>query len=1585
MNNVIEENEAVAIIGMACRFPGAETPEQFWANLRDGVESISIFSDSEVIASGVDPELVNHRNYVKAGGSLKDIAKFDAGYFGITPRDAELMDPQQRIFLECVTEALESAGYLTDEYDGLIGIFAGSNISTYWENHLKTRDGLIDGDLSAAMANNKDFLTTFVSYKLDLKGPSYSLSTGCSTSLVSVVVACQSLLSYQCDIAVAGGVSIITPQRTGYLYQGVGIASPDGHCRTFDAQAQGTVGGNGSGVVILKRLSEAIENRDPIHAVIKGSAMNNDGSLKVGFAAPSVQGQAEVIAMAQAVAGVQAETITYVEAHGTGTQIGDPIEVSALTRAFRAGTDKQGFCALGSVKTNLGHLDTAAGIAGLIKTVLALKHRQLPPSLHYKTPNPKINFSNSPFFVNTELREWKTDGGPLRAGVSSFGIGGTNAHVILEEAPQAAKSTDFKPWHLLPLSAKTPTALAAYAQVLADHLKENADLSIADVAYTLSVGRRSLPHRLSLVCRDREEAVEILSTFNPQRIHIGAPGQGTQSSVWMFPGLGEHYKEMGAGLYRDEAVFRKYVDRCAELLQPHLPLDIRDVLFANRANNGRPTSPGESNGMARVFDLRKMLGREAIAEETLNEPIHQIRYTHAALFTIEYSLAKLLMSWGLNPRAMIGYSISEYVVACLASVLSLEDALMLIARRGALMEETPRGAMLAVPAPRHEIESFLDSSVSIAAENGPALCILAGSDDGIARIEKHFTTPDRVCRRLQASYAFHSRMMEPIMDRFLDLVRSIKLSPPKIPYISNVTGDWIKSEEATDPVYWAKHLSQTVRFGEGVARLWELERAVMLEVGPGNSLSSLALQQAPLQKVQAFSIPTMRAAYDAQSDLAALLSAWGKLWLAGVRIDWNAYYKTEARQRLALPTYPFERQDYWVELSTLSEKAPSPSKQLGHRQTKKQDIADWFYVPSWKRTPWQQTNKQKVAGLVSRWLLLTDKGGIAHGLAESLRENGAECITVTYGSAFEVIGDRACVVNPESAEDFSSMITWLRASEQLPERIVHCWLLDAESHGEGGTAFAEAQTRGFYSILHLVRALGAAGVQDSIRLEILTQGVHEITGDEQLYPERATVLGPCNVVPQEYPNIRCRNIDLALIEQGETSRKRIIAGLLREFTEEGVGNIVVHRGPYRWVQRFERVRLEECFPQASKIRQGGVYLITGGLGKIGLILTEHLCSQYNAKVVLVGRSPFPAKETGKSESWTGDKRGRASTVAEKLLQLEAAGAQWAYYQADIADKARMNEVLENAQARFGALNGVIHAAGITTAGSIQDLTMQECEEHFRPKAQGLIILSELLQSVNLDFCVLLSSTASILGGLGFMAYSAANNFMDAFARRCNRVSPFPWISSNWDSWAEEEEFVRHTAPDDPFHQLFMHPRESTQAWERILAGETAPQVIVAINDLKIRMAQWIKLESGGSTESAETVTLAHPRPSLQTMYIAPSNEIERTLVEIWQEVLGIGQIGVHDNFFELGGHSLLGTRIIARVRKAFSIDLPVRIIFNTPTIAGFSDVIIQKQAEQMGEQALTELMEQLDLLSEENAQQLLLTSSTFESSSEQHV
>lgn len=877
--------EGIAVIGIAGRFPGADDVVAFWQNLVNGVSGVTDVSPKP------ESSLPQHPNYVAKAAVVKDADHFDAKFFGIYPTQAVEMDPQHRLFLEASWHAMEDAGYIPDESKVRVGVFAGCHMNTYIftrvaadaELRRSLADSFPGGSLTAEISNDKDYLATRVAFQLNLRGPCVAVQSACSTSLVAIAQACENLTAGSCDMAIAGGVTVTFPQEQGYLHTEDSILSPDGTCRTFDASACGTIFGDGVGAVVLKRLPDAVSDRDDIYGVIRGWGVNNDGSNKLGYTAPSVDGQRAAIRLAHQRAGITADSVTYVEAHGTGTLVGDPIEIQALTKAFRETTEKRQFCRIGSLKTNIGHSDVAAGVAGVIKTCLALKHRQLPPTLHFKTPNPNINFRDSPFIVNDQLTPWKTESLPRRAGVSSFGIGGTNAHVVLEEAPDVAGSRADRPCYLLRLSARSITSLDQMSDDLAGHLSEDPHLNLADVSYTLHLGRKSFDYKRIVVASDLQEAADSFRQRSTKQ-SLTVCGRASDTPVaFLFPGQGAQHLNMARELYRSEPVFAKNMNDCAESLNPHLDVDLRALVDAP---DGDPEA-----------------GR-----------IHQTEIAQPTLFMVSFALGRWWQSLGVHPTVLIGHSVGEFAAAAIAGVMSMEDAARLVALRGRLMQSLPLGSMMAVQMRMSELRPLLDESLEIAAINGPEFCVISGPTDAVEAFASAIEVSERenvACRKLQTSHAFHSRMMDAAINPFEQAVRQVKLRPPSIPMVSSVTADTLDDVAATDPVYWARQIREPVQFSGALERILTRgdDSLVLLEVGPSHTLSTLARQQ-PIDPKRHHIVASLPHAKQRGSDARFALTSLGRLWQHGVSIDWQSVFANQNRRRVHLPAYRFQRERY---------------------------------------------------------------------------------------------------------------------------------------------------------------------------------------------------------------------------------------------------------------------------------------------------------------------------------------------------------------------------------------------------------------------------------------------------------------------------------------------------------------------------------------------------------------------------------------------------------------------------------------------------------------------------------------------------
>ncbi len=1378
-------NSEIAIIAVAGRFTGAKDIESFWQNLRDGVESISRLTDEELINSGVSLDLLSNPNYIKASAVLSDIELFDANFFAYSAKEAEIIDPQQRLFLELAWEAIEKAGYDPQTYNGLIGVYGGVGMSRYLLNNLYPHHQLLEtiDPIQLGISNDKDFLPTRVAYKLNLTGPAVNVQTACSTSLVAVHVACQSLLNGECDIALAGGVTLGIPQKIGYLHQEGMILSPDGHCRAFDAKAQGTIAGSGAGIVVLKRLKDAIADRDYIHAIIKGSAINNDGAMKVGFTAPSVSGQAAVIGEAQAIAGVDAETITYIEAHGTATPLGDPIEIAALTQAFNQSTDKKGFCAIGSLKTNLGHLDTAAGVAGLIKTVLALQHKMLPPSLHYQTPNPKIDFANSPFYVNTTLTEWKTDNVPRRAGVSSFGMGGTNAHVILEESPIQFKiqNSKFKNKYLvLCLSAKTENSLEKATANLITHLKQHPELNLGDVAYTLNSGRRGFNHRRMLICQDLEDAVKGLSNLAAQQV-FNYTEITERSVVFMFPGQGSQYVNMAREIYETETVFKEQVDYCSEILKPLLGLDLRHIIY-----------PSESN----IDEVSKQLQQTEIAQP--------------AIFIIEYALAKLWQSYGVEPQAAIGHSIGEYVAATLAEVFALEDALSLVAARGQMMQQLPSGAMLSVPLPADKVKSLLGSELSVAAINQPSQCVVSGSIAAVDTLQNQLAAQGIECRRLHTSHAFHSQMMEPILEAFTERVKKVTLNPPKLPYISNLTGNWITVTQATNPEYYAQHLRSTVQFAQGVEKLLATPEQVLLEVGPGHTLTTLAKRHPDKAAAQTV-LTSVRHPQEKQSDTRVLFNTFGQLWLAGVKVDWFGFYSQDEYYRLPLPTYPFERQRYWIE--------PPQKAAWGQLQT----------LP-----PTSQL-----------WTSLTQVG------QKQANTRNAEFNELTY-----------------------------QENRQLLDRLCTAYINSGFQHL---AAFSNPQDK--YSLENLLAQYDISPRYQQLFsrwLQILVE-----QGQLQQHEGLFTRLVPCS---QDYINehleqVKARFaasslIDLDLVQRCGENLAAVVVGeqepleIFNELVYQKENNGSYSESPlityYNSILRSSLEQVVKSLPSSIHLR---VLEIGGGTGVSTQALLPVLQpKQTNYTFTDIGnRFLTQAQEKFKDYPF----------VEYRLLDI---------------DKSPTEQGFEKYSFDVVIASNVLHATRNI------DQTLHHVRSLLAPG--GLLLVWEITQP-KIDFDI---SWGLLLKPLD--------------DKRRNPGQPFI-ILDQWFEALRAQDFVQVAAfPETEAieHQIIMAQASASAAFSTKSGQKDTEQ------------KSQISLQRKPDVFQQENLSALHSRPNLPNSYIAPRNEIEQKIAEIWQELLGIKQVGIHDNFFELGGDSLIAVQVLSRLRNNFSIKLSVANLFESPTI-----------------------------------------------------
>jgi len=1550
INSDFSESD-VAIIGLDCRFPGASNYHEFWNNLKAGVESVRFFSDEEMAQAGIPESDYKNERYVAAASLIEGADCFDHTFFGFSPSEAALMDPQQRVYLESAWHALEDAGYGRSSGRGLTGIWAGSAMNSYLlRNLLSNRDKLSASEYQIMILNDKDYLATRAAFKLDLQGPAATVQSACSTSLVAVHMASQALINGECDMALAGGVCVRVPFINGYQYQEGMILSPDGHCRPFDANARGTLGGNGVGNVVLKRMKDAIADGDTIRAVIRGSAVNNDGANKVGFTAPSMDGQAECIAQAMSIAGVEPIDYVYLEAHGTGTQLGDPIEIAALKKAFSefsepSDSEQFQYCGLGSVKSNFGHLDAAAGIAGLIKAILVLQHRAIPANLHFKSNNPALGLDNSPFYINDRFKALPSQDNPMIAGVSSFGIGGTNAHVIIEEPPavKVAQSKAKLSHHILRLSAKSQVAVDRLKAQFACFLESEDTASIEDICFTLDNGREHFAFRYAMVCQNKAIAAEQLRTETSASYSGQVDDSDSRRSkvVFMFPGQGAQYPKMCLGLYETNSVFTQVIDECCTIAWQILERDLKPALFS--------AEQGE-------------IDRTEIAQPLL--------------FITEYALAQVWISRGLTPDVMIGHSLGEITAACLAGVFSLRDAIQLVCERGRMMQSLAEGDMLAVEISEADAQAHLSIDVSLAGINGDCQCVFSGTKNAIDQLISKF--PE--AQRLNTSHAFHSQMMLSISDVFSTMLNSLLLSPPKLSWVSNVTGDWITAEQAQSTQYWLDHILQPVRFSDGVACLQSAGYRVFLECGPGNVLSNLVRRNleaddrrdSPVNDfVYASSLPLRRQTIEA--DLY-LQNSVAKLWSSGVDIDPGMLPRSENKdqqsepnieeyRRVPLPSYSFEPTRCWIDAAgqdVLS--AAANADDFSTQPVKITDRKDWFYSPSWHR------HRLPSTAVTSKRLLLFIDGGTdvgveaRNGLVKELRNSADEVITVSTGDHYVRNSDHDFCIRANCLEDYTTLFQSLGS---VPARVVHGWSLNCEAEGS-------RRERGLFSLYRLFKALDSLQVDPaSMELIVLSKGVETVIADEHYEIDNAELLGPVRTAPREMPGLKTRLIDV-----GDLAVSNTVTEVARELVSNWQNEQVAFRQGRRWVRAITPVELDET---VNPLVMLGTYLLTGGLGGVGLAIAKHLASQYQAKLILVGRSAMPEKS-----EWATivdrDEDEKLVATLKALLEIEALGGQVLCCEVDICDTSLFTKIVTCVEETFGVIDGVFHGAGIAGGGMMTLRDQGAIESVMAPKVKGLKSLIRLFEGRSLNFMALFSSVSAELGDFGQADYSAANAYMDSAADALGSAD-IPMIAINWDTWVGLGMSGKVASDGTAIRESGLSVEEALGVLPFVI-GSGFSRLIVSTELLSkrfLRLAQesepgFLKAKSIADANDLDPDITLQPeqlRPSLVNPFVEASTEIEKILGGIWQRLLGFDRIGIEDDFFELGGHSLLAVQVISELEEKTGIKLSLTDFFEQPIILEIAVKADEKTAIETDKDSLEALLAEVETLSEEDILQLL--------------
>jgi phthiocerol/phenolphthiocerol synthesis type-I polyketide synthase E len=1466
---------AIAIIGMEGRFPGIRNVREFWTALCEGRETLTFFSEEQLVEAGVSAADLDDSRYVRCAGLLSDVQSFDAEEFGITATEAAQMSPEQRLLLECAQETLEAAGYAARWKDEGVGAFVGCGISSYLLDHFEVRSPRLESSagMRALVANTS--AATRLAFLLNLRGPCLTVDTACSSSLVAVHLACRALLNGECEMALAGGATVRRFGARGYRAEEGGILSPDGHCRPFDSHAQGTIASSGAGLVLLKPLEAARADRDTVYAVIRGSAISNDGSGKVGYTAPSAAGQAAALHAAYRAAGVDPSTVGYVETHGTATALGDAIEIAALAEVFRGNAG----CRLGTLKANMGHLEAAAGVASLMKAALALKHEELPPNIHFKTPNPQLGLERTPFSLNAALECWPTTAPARRAGVSSFGIGGTNAHAVLEAAPRVLPTQSHRPCQLLTLSARTPHKLRARSRELADHLASTSDQSLADVAFSLEIGRAEHPYRAVCVSESATEAILLLQSEAQQQERESLPAGQAPPVVFMFPGQGSQHLRMTAGLYWSEPAFREPLDRCAQSLLSLIELDIRSFLDPGRAERD---------------------------EAWLEHALMQTQWAQPALFAVEYALARLWQSWGVQPDFVIGHSLGEYVAACISGVLALEDALTLVCHRARLMQAAPHGSMLAVQLGREALEGLLPADCCLAAANSDSRCVISGPRPAIARLQLSLENRGVSCTPAPVAHAFHSSLMDEASTALQEITERVEHKEVGVPYVSTLDGKLFAQGARLPSDYWKRQLRHTVEFASGVRTLLQGAQKIFLEVGPGTVLSSCVRNIAGSQShIVAASCRHPR---HEGSDSRWLMHAVGRLWKAGTRLDWAAFNAFNLCGRVPLPTTPFERRRHWLEPPALDENRHSESSSAGA-----DDSRAYLYAPTWRQT----LAADPAPGVEGRACLLLDRGGEAtERLARDLEAVGWRVTHVRIGAGYAWDAN-VCTIEPTEPMHYDRLLEDVEARTPGIALIVHAWR--AQTAGTEPDSLKECVDHGFFGLIHLCQAMGRRNERLDAALFAMTVGAHSVFGEAIVYPADAMLPAVLRVIAREFAFLCCRAVDVSAQDSSAAQSE----ALLREIRSQAAEPVVALRGSARFTPSFERLVASAASRPASLLRPGGAYLITGGLGGLGRTFAAFLARSVGARLALVSRTPLPDRST-----W--EQRLAASADDEialrirAVLEMESLGSQVLLLTADVCELQELRSAVQAACQAFGTIHGVIHTAGVAGGGVVALKDRASAATVFAPKIEGTGNVLRALESITPDFVVSCSSLASILAPAGQCDYVAANAFQDALAHACDRPGSTRHISIDWDVWKELGMAVRNLGAID----FGLSCEEGCRALDEVLR-HPRPQWIVSSRELGSTLAQSAVPESSRSARRRSATEIAPTGSNARTL-------AERTIGQIWSELLGIAAPDVDVDFFDSGGDSLLAVQLGAQLESHFARPFTLRQILEAPTIASLA-------------------------------------------------
>jgi acyl transferase domain-containing protein/acyl carrier protein len=1460
----------IAIIGISCKFAQSNSPKAFWENLKSGADISQFYTDEELEALGTPKTFIENPNYIRLKSFVEGSDSFDYPFFGYTKDEADLMDPQIRVLHEQVWLAMEDAGYNVHAIKEKVGLYLAASDNLNWMAHgMLTQNENVDMFFQSHIIN-KNYVSTLISYNLNLKGPSYVIDTACSSSLTTVHLACRGLLMRECSIAMAGGACLNTEGNSSYLFEEGMIGSKDGKCKAFDSDSTGTIPGEGSGVIVLKRLEDALRDKDPIYAVIRASATNNDGKRKVGYTAPSVAGQYDCIKQAQRFANIDPNDITYVEAHGTGTKLGDPIEVEALNKAFNYNTNHK--CAVGSVKTNIGHLDYAAGIAGIIKTALALEQKAIPPSLHYTSPNPEINFEDGPFYVNSALTEWKRkDAKPLLAAINSLGIGGTNVHVILEEATSTNKTTPSRPYQLLTYSARSEKSLTNYQHQLGTYLETTAN-DFNDIAYTLNVGRKGHTVRDYIVAQNGAAAVDILKKRTENNLKTSTREQ-YRSIVFMFAGQGTQYFKMAFDLYKEESTFKEIIDEGLKILQ-------------------------EETGE----DFKQILGYHIDAHED-QEKINQTYYTQPLLFLIEYALASLLIKWGIQPKYMIGHSLGEYTAACIAEVFSLKDGLRLLVKRGSLMNTIEKGSMLGLNISAKDIEAILPKDISIATINTKESCVISGNDASINDFAEVLTEKEIAFTKLKTSHAFHSAMMDPILEEFKNELKEITLSAPKLSYISNLTGKEITKEEAISPEYWVQHLRNTVKFEEGIGTILDKGNVLCIEVAPGRVLSNFSKQHTKFSNTS-LTVNILRHPKEEKNDNLILTNALGQLWSNGVIINWEAYYEGEERSRVHAPTYMFDTYKLTYDVSPYSQ-----IQNVTTAQSSLKAFEEWFYVPNWKKSAVLELKEAQVQA--KTYLIFTAENTFISALENRLEANGHTLIKVIKGDTFIKTDTHKYIINPENEASFKKLFESIESDQLTVDQLIFNWNIEGSDQ--------EATITSFMLLQRLCKGILHHSSESKKKITFVSDYSLPVLENEKEKLAASTSMFLANIFAQENPNVFTSFIDVDA--SNDITSESLYASIQNELDYNYSERSIAYRNNKRWTKFYESIKVDDS-KKDTYVTLGKTYLITGGLGEVGKVFVNYLSETYNAKIIILGRSNVPVESEWEEYVNAASASQKTITNIQELQKLRHKNKKIYYYSADTANLEDFQKAVTKIQREHGEISGIIHAAGngaTSTFKPVENLDIEIAKAQFDPKINGTLNIYETFKDKSLDFVWITSSLSSILGGLTYGAYAVANKFIAAFIKS-KQEELKNWFSVELDGITEAR--ISHEKLIKVFEYSFFI--------------QDLPQLVISVKDPNEVLIAQAKKEV---IEEIVTASEGISRPVLSDDFIAPSTEVEQKVCELWQSFFGFEKLGVLDNFFELGGDSLKAMTLLKRIHKIFEVEIGIEDFFMAPNIQSISKEI----------------------------------------------